>query len=164
MPIACWNAISPAATARRYWIVTTVATGRSWLSDSGTARCSAEAGRQQIKLGGVRAARLRLDVPHGREIALQLAEQRCFGAALQDLCQKTSARAQHLAGELGRCFHKRYDLELIGFLVDRRVRRHVGEDNIRATIERRAQPLGRTQVEEIELHEIDARNRLHFED
>src|ERR1043165_7162869 len=120
MPIACWNAINPAATARRYWIVTTVATGRSWLSDSGIARCSPEPGRQQIKLRGIRAARLRLQVLHCREVSLQRAEQRGLGAALQNLGEKAAAWAQHLARELGRSLDERHDLQLIGLLVTRR--------------------------------------------
>src|SRR5215213_11243562 len=106
MPIACWNTISAAATARRYWIVTTVATGRSWLSDSGTPRAPAKSGRQQVELGGIRAACLRLDVPHGGIVALQLCEELRLSAALQHLGEKAAAGAQHRAREFDAGLHQ----------------------------------------------------------
>jgi hypothetical protein len=56
-------------------------------------RCrSSKPGRQQIKLGAVGAARLRLHMPHGGEFALEAHEQFALGAALQHLGQKESAR------------------------------------------------------------------------
>src|SRR6185437_4688957 len=57
--------------------------------------------RQQIKLGGIRAARRRLDVLHAREIALQSSEQARFGAALQHLGEKRAAGREHFAREVG---------------------------------------------------------------
>ena len=100
---------------------------------------------------------------HGCEIALQFAEQRGLGAALQHLGKKAPARAQHLTGELSGRLDQRHDLQLIGFLVTGRIRRHVGEHDVGAAVECGAQPLGRSRIEKIELHEIDARDRLHLE-
>src|SRR6185503_18553770 len=158
MPIACWNTISAAATARRYWIVTTVSTGRVWLSDSGTAGRSAKSGRQQVELGGVRAARLRLDVPHRRVVALQFRQQLRFDAALQHLGEEAAAGTQHFACELNAGFHKGHDLELIGFLVAGGVRRHVGHHHVRPAAQHLLKCSGRLRIEEIDLAKRNAGN------
>src|SRR3954468_15832032 len=137
MPIACWKAISPAATARRYWIATTV-WGRDAPGELSATFFPAEAGREQIELGRIGTARLRLDVPHRREITLELGEQRAFGATLQHLGEEAAARTEHFAREFGRGFDQRDDLQLIGFLVTRRIRCHVRQHDVGAAIERGA--------------------------
>ena len=56
-------------------------------------RRSSKAGGQQVKLGAVGAARLRLHVAHSCELALEAGKQLTLGAALQHFGQKESARA-----------------------------------------------------------------------
>src|SRR6202035_4321268 len=78
--------------------------------------------RQQIELGRIRAAGLRLDVLYGGKVALQRRQQRWIGPALQHLGEEAAARTQNLAGELDAGLHQRHDLELIGLLVAGRIR------------------------------------------
>ena len=126
---------------------------------SAAAASAAKPRRQQIKLGRIRAARRRLDVLHAGEVALERGEQRAFGAALQHLGEERAARRQHLAGEFGRGLDQRHDLEMIGLAVAGGVRRHVGEHHVGRPAEHRLELVRRRRIEEIELREIDARQR-----
>jgi hypothetical protein len=56
-------------------------------------RRSSKPGRQQVKLGAVGAARLRLQMAHGCELALEAGQQLALGAALQHFGQKETAWA-----------------------------------------------------------------------
>src|SRR5207244_10923581 len=79
-----------------------------------SAAAMTKAGREQIKLGGIRTARRRLDVPDFFEIALEPRQQRDFGAALQHLAPNGAPRRQYLAGELRGGFRERHDFQMIG--------------------------------------------------
>ena len=92
--------------------------------------CAAEPLRDDIDLGRFGAARRRLGVAHGGEIALQRREQRALGAALIDLGDEGAARREHAARELVTPPRPARRCAVIGGAVAGRGRRHVGEHDV----------------------------------
>src|SRR5580693_7961451 len=93
-------------------------------------RLPAKAAGEEIKFGGVAAARRRLDVLDAGEIALELGEKRGLGAALQHLADKASAGREHFAREMRSRFRQRHDAQMVGLPMAGGIGRHVGEHDI----------------------------------
>src|SRR5271154_3642208 len=123
-------------------------------------RASAKAGRQHIKLGRIRPARLGLDVPDLSELTLERREQTGLRGALENLCEKSTARRQNLCREIGGQLDQADDAQMIRLTMAGGVAGHVREDDIGRTAEPFSQDLRRLRDKEIKLAEIDARNRF----
>src|SRR5580700_8669618 len=82
---------------------------------------------QQIKLGAVGAAGLRLQMAHACKLALEAGEQLALRAALQHLGQEESARHQDFAGEIGGEFDQADDAQLVGLPMTGGVGGHIGQ-------------------------------------
>ena len=97
------------------------------------------------------------------EVALEFGEQRRFGAALQHLAQEARRPGSTSRAKCGGRLGERHDAQMIGLAMAGRVRRHVGEHDVGLAAEHGLEPLRRGFVEEIELQELDAGDRLHVE-
>src|SRR6266851_3559302 len=102
---------------------------RSW-KEKRLSRPFAKSSCQHVKLRRIRAARGGLHVLHRGEIALEVCQQRAFGAALQHLAQERAAGFEHLARKKRRGLRERHDLQVVRLAVAGRILGHVGEHHV----------------------------------
>src|SRR6185312_6013587 len=86
-----------------------------------------------------------------------------FRPALNDLREKRAAGREYLAREFRGGFDQRHDFQMIRLPVTGGVSGHVGEHDVDRAAEHLLQFFRRILVEEIELHEGDAGDRLDVE-
>src|SRR5215470_13680094 len=84
-----------------------------------TRATATKAGRQQIKLGRIRAACRGLHMLDHGEIALERRKKCRLGATLQHLAQEGASRRQHAAGEISGKLRERHDAQMVGRAVTR---------------------------------------------
>jgi hypothetical protein len=99
-------------------------------------------------------------VTHRREVALQVGEERAFGAPLQHLGDEGAARRENGTREIGRGLGKADNSEMVRLLMTHGVGGHVRQNHVRGAAEPLDQPLRRLGREEIEFYEFGTGKRF----